>query len=74
MDIDNLLNLLDNKTKKIKLLFVTPSYDGVTVFDEIDTSYFNPDRFNCHIVYIKSVDIPTIIENAKNYDCVVNLC
>jgi hypothetical protein len=74
MKKSNLLKLLENKNEQIKLLFIAPNYPDFTIFDEVNTNFFNKNRFLCEVMYIRSSDIDNIIQLSQNYDCIVNLC
>lgn len=68
-----LIDLLENGAK-IKLLFVSANYGDQDKYFEIDVSYFSEEKFTWDVIYIKNENIPEVIEKAKDYDCVVNLC
>lgn len=69
----NIINKLDNN-EKLKLLFVSPDYKGTYPYSDVETSYFNKDKFECHVKFITNKEIPEIIELSKQYDCIINLC
>lgn len=69
----NIINKLENN-EKLKLLFVSPDYKGTYAYPDVETLYFNKDKFECHTRFITNKDIPEILELSDKYDCIVNLC
>lgn len=73
--IKNLANKLKNKDK-LKLLFITPNYQNLYMYYIVNTSWFDKNLYDCHVIYILNDDIDFAIElfKSKNFDCVINLC
>jgi hypothetical protein len=61
----NIINKLENN-EKLKLLVVSPDYKGTYAYPDVETSYFNKDKFECHTRFITNKDIPEILELCIN--------
>ena len=63
-----------NYNQKIRLLFISPKYEGKYECEEIDVDRFNKNVFECDVKLITNNDIDNIIKICDKYDYVINLC
>ena len=62
------------KNLHLTLLFITPKYNNDAPYTNIDTSYFDKNKFTCDKKLISTDDIEEVIKISEEYDCIINLC